>query len=173
LLALALHDTSAILPSLTLTSGAPTRLVEFVPIVATTTVGLCLDSRLENAEVSGIRPVRLFDCLLVAFVVAVVCIIGLGIGLMLGSKLAMEMGRDTAFLVGLMLSARTWIGPSASMVPLGWIAAVALAGFRRPNDPYFWTVIAEPLGNPVAALASGAVFGVGLLCLIYRSRKST
>lgn len=170
-LALAFHDAALVLPSLTLTSGTRTQLMMFVPVVLLVALGRCLDNRLPAPENSGARPVHLLDLALLTAVLLAATLVGCLVGALLDSDTAWTLGRNTAFLTGLMLCARVFVGAPAILLPVAWIMAVTLVGFRTWTDPYAWAVMPEPLSSPHAALAAGLLLIAGMLAQLHASRR--
>lgn len=170
-LTLAFQDTTALLPSISLSGGTQTQVMTFVAIVPVAAVARCLDSRLPAPEISGIRPVRRLDTLLVLSVVAASLLVGFAIGALTGSSAAWAVGRNTAFLTGLMLCFHALFGTPAVMVPVAWVMAVVLVGYRTFTDPYFWAIVPEPLGAPHAAIAAALALAAGIAAQLRSSRN--
>ncbi|MDT0306063.1 hypothetical protein RM780_03680 [Streptomyces sp. DSM 44917] len=176
LLALVIQDGSAALPSLTISgsgSTGQTRVMLFAPIPLVASVALCLDARLPPAEASGVRPVRAMDALLVASVTLAAVALCLGLGAALDSAAVAAAGRNSAFLTGLLLCVRPFAGQPAVMVPVAWVLAVVLIGFRSAGDPYAWAILPEPPGAPHAALGTALVLITGLAALLRGPRSPT
>ncbi|WP_146057183.1 MULTISPECIES: hypothetical protein [unclassified Streptomyces] len=164
-----LHDTTAVLPSLY--GGVEVVAVLFVPVPVVVALLACLDSRTDAAEVAGVRAVGALDAALAVAVTAVTGGFGFLLGALLGSTAPMTLGRDTAFLVGLMLCVRAVAGSAAAMAPVAWILIVIFFGFRQTRDPYPWTIIAEPIGAPHAAAGAALMSLAGLTALLCTARR--
>ncbi|MCK1795756.1 hypothetical protein MTQ01_06975 [Streptomyces sp. XM4193] len=171
-LAVLLHDSVAVLPSLTLTSGSRMQLAMFVPVVILVALGHCLDGRLPAPEASGVRPVLRLDALLVVTVILAAAMVGMGIGTVLESDAALVLGRNTAFLTGILLCGRAVFGTVAVLLPVLWIASVMLFGFRTWTDPHFWAVLPEPPGEPHAMILAVTALLCGLLVHLFRIRRA-
>ncbi|MDJ1135686.1 hypothetical protein [Streptomyces iconiensis] len=113
------------------------------------------------------------DAGLVLTVVAAAVLAGLVIGSLLDSPSALAVGRNTCFLVGLMLCARPLMGAPAVMAPVVWLLAVMLFGFGQ-GHPYFWSVLPRANGDPIALTAAAVALAGGLTCqLTLRPRAAS
>ncbi|MFG2479124.1 hypothetical protein [Streptomyces fagopyri] len=90
----------------------------------------------------------------------------------LGDGVVITVGRNTLFLIGLMLCSRALFGQPGSLLPVAWILAVCLCGFRPGNDPYPWTILPEPVSAPHAAVGALLMFTAGLITQIRYPRNS-
>ncbi|MBL3804428.1 hypothetical protein [Streptomyces sp. BRB081] len=169
-LVLLVQDSEMVLPSL-LSGLQGTPILLTAPVVITTALIFCLNSRLPSAEISGTRRVAALDVALTATYLLVVTVGCMALGELLSSTEAVAVGRNSAFLVGLALCARPWAGEAATFVPVAWVVAVLVLGFRPTGDPYPWTVTPEPVGAPHAAVAAVLVLVAGLAALYSTSRK--
>jgi len=156
-----MRDSSADLPALIPAFSGPVVTVLLVPVPVCAGMMMCLDSRLDAAEDSGIRPVALLDGALVLVLLFTAAALAAGVGDLAHSWAAQEAGRNTAFLCGLTLCLRPLMGMRAVLIPVVWIMAVAETGYRY-GHPLAWTVIARPLSDPYAATATAAVAAAGL-----------
>lgn len=169
-LSVTIQDGSAVLPSFT--NGLdPVPLMLFVPMSLVVGLMLSLESRLDAAEISGTRPVRLLDAALSCAVVAVAAGVGFATEGLLDSAHAAAGGRNTAFLLGLMLITRAFAGQSAVMAPVAWLVAVLLFGFDSGNEPQPWTVLPEEPRAVHAALAACAALAAGLAAQLIAPRN--
>ncbi|WP_399088938.1 hypothetical protein ACGH2B_15100 [Streptomyces sp. BBFR2] len=166
---LASRDTFVALPSLV--GGSNVVLSSFAPVPVVAGLAVVLSARLPAAEVSGTRRVARWDTALVTAVVLTAVVLGLLLVPLTGATQAAAAGRNTAFLTGLFLCARTVTGPRGVLVPVAWLMAVVLLGFRASGDPYPWTVVPEPPGAPHAALGAAVLFLAGIATLPRMSRK--
>ncbi|MGC4986607.1 hypothetical protein ACLQ18_39450 [Streptomyces sp. DT193] len=171
LLLAVIQEGSAVLPSFT--AGLdPVPLMLFVPLPLVVSLILSLESRLAAPETSGVRPIALLDAALsLAVVAAALAISGLA-DAAFTSPHAAAAGRNTAFLIGLMLIARSAVGQPAVMVPVAWLVVVLLFGFETGHRAHAWTIVPEPIGSLRAAIAAAATCGIGLAAQIYTSRKT-
>ncbi|MER5973919.1 hypothetical protein ABT112_30115 [Streptomyces sp. NPDC002055] len=169
--AIAARNTSVVLPSLLNGSGQVV-LMTFTPVPVAAGLMASLSSRLDAAEVSGVRPVALLDAALAAGVTAVAVLITCAAGAVLGQSDIVAAGRNTTFLVGLMLCVRPFAGPPAVMAPVGWLMLAVLIGVRPGGDPYPWTVVREPLDATHAAVIAVVVFSMGIVATYFPTRKT-
>jgi hypothetical protein len=169
-LTLLTHDTTVALPSLLGGSTAHMVLPIFLPMLAVVGLMTCLESRLLAPEVSGTRQVPLMDAALAAGVVAVASLLGVITWLLSGDREAAALGRNAAFMVGLMLVARAVVGQPGVMVPVAWLMAIVFLGFRSIRDPYPWTILPEPVTAPHAAAGAAMMFAVGIAAQLRTSR---
>ncbi|MBB1244658.1 hypothetical protein GL263_13940 [Streptomyces durbertensis] len=143
----------------------------FAPLPVAAALLTCLESRQAAAEVTGIRPVARYDVLLSLSTVLAVTAIGLLVGVLTDATEVLALGRNTAFLVGLMLCVYPFVGNRAAAAPLLWVLAVLYLGFRPSKDPYPWTVIPEPLSAPHAAVSAALALLAGLAAQTRTSRR--
>ncbi|MYQ45371.1 hypothetical protein GTW40_09905 [Streptomyces sp. SID4985] len=154
-------DTLVDLPSLG--SGAARPLVLFAPLLVCVGLAFSLSSRLPAAEASGSRPVTRFDQALVLAAVLVTVVVAYAVAVLLDAPTANTVGRNTAFLVGLMLCARRVAGHQvAAIAPIAWVITMMLIGNTGGNgQPHPWTVILMPPDHVSAALTAAAMLALG------------
>ncbi|MFG2760690.1 hypothetical protein [Streptomyces wuyuanensis] len=155
-----LHDTRAILPSLTGTAQVALSL--FAPVVLIAALMLCLESRLPAAELSAVRRVAILDTVLIVAAMAAALLGSAAVSVLTGAPQAATAGRNTLFLTGLMLCGKAVLGQPGVMVPVAWLLAVVGGGYRSSGDPYPWTIVPEPLGAWHAAAGAVLVFALGV-----------
>ncbi|MFD7298525.1 hypothetical protein ACFV9W_35035 [Streptomyces sp. NPDC059897] len=155
------HNVTVMLPSLT-GGSAHVVLTLFVPVPLIAALAHCLDSRARDPETTGVRPIAVLDVALSLATVLASGVLSFCTALWVEDGQPLAAVRNTAFLVGLMLSARPLMGLSSSLVPVGWLLAVCLLGFRSTNDPAWWTVVPEPPGTPHAAVGAALALVIGL-----------
>lgn len=169
-LTVVVQDGSAVLPSFT--NGLdPVPLMLFVPMPLVVGLMLCLESRLDAAEVSGTRPVPFLDTALSLAVVVAAALAGRAAEALLDSAQAAATGRNTAFLAGLMLLVRSFAGQPAIMAPVAWLVAVLLFGFSAGNDPQPWTILPEPPSAGHAVIAATLTLTAGLAAQLLTPRN--
>ncbi|MFI6407840.1 hypothetical protein [Streptomyces sp. NPDC050548] len=171
IMAVVIQDSLAALPSVT-NNVDPVPLMLFVPLPLVIGLMYCLDSRLDGPEISSFRRVRLLDVGMVLVTVAIVEAISLILGHLLHSAQMTTTGRNTAFLVGMMLFVRALVGQPAVLAPVVWVVIVLLFGFQIGNEPYAWTILPQASNSLAAGTISIAVLAVGIGAQIY-SRKVT
>ncbi|GGR67420.1 hypothetical protein GCM10010252_01440 [Streptomyces aureoverticillatus] len=132
------------------------------PVPVTSGLLLSLSSRLEEGEAAAWRPVSRYDTVLVLVTGAFAIVVGGVAGQASGSDDAWSTGRNTLFLIGLMLLVHAVAPQGAVAVPVGWIFMVVLIGFDRFHHPYPWTVLPQPPTDPPAFAAALVTFAAGL-----------
>ncbi|MGP4109717.1 hypothetical protein ACTWP5_02215 [Streptomyces sp. 4N509B] len=167
-----LQDRVVDLPSFLASSSRPVLFVLMAPVPLCAALMTCLESRLTEAEDSGVRSVRLLDAGLVLAAVAAAGGIGALLGVLLDSSAAPAAGRNAVFLVGLMLCVRAVVGSTAVMAPVVWIFAVILLGMS-PTSNAVWAVLPEPAGDPLAGVAAAVALAAGLTLQLFRRRPAT
>ncbi|MEU3192671.1 hypothetical protein ABZ686_18990 [Streptomyces sp. NPDC006992] len=167
LLALLWRDTVLDLPSF-LAGALPAPIVALLPVLLCAGLALCLDSRLSAAEATAVRPVARLDTALVVVTVLAACATGLVAWSLGGTSAGLNLGRDTAFLVGLMLLVRSVAGSRAVLAPVAWGFFVLFLGRGPGGHVYFWTVLLRPGSDPIADAAAGLAFAAGLTALLIR-----
>ncbi|MFW6718748.1 hypothetical protein ACHZ98_00930 [Streptomyces sp. MAR4 CNY-716] len=161
LLVWALREEYADLPSFFMGGGGSVPLLFIAPIPVCVALAAALDSRMESAESSGVRPIVALDLGLITLTVALAASIGIFVHSLDHSATALAAGRNTAFLVGLMLIARVFTGEAAAMVPAAWVLLAAVIGYGDGHRPRVWAVIARD-GQDLPAFAISVItFCVG------------
>lgn len=163
------RDHLAGMPSLT--GGGEVMLMMFAPLPVCSALMFCLTSRLPDAEVAAQRPVPALDLGLSTATVAVAAGIGYGAGALLDSQAAGSVGRNTAFLVGLMLLARPVLRSRAGIVPAGWVILVILEGYTPLREPKFWAVLPQPGGHAPTLVVTATVLCAGLAASAYHQAR--
>ncbi|MFJ7423731.1 hypothetical protein ACIQXD_34775 [Streptomyces uncialis] len=165
------HDRYAQMPSLLAGGSSPVFLMQMTPLIVTSALAYCLAQGVPEIEATTLRKVRVLDAALATVLVAVVVLVSLSTGIVADSQEATMTGRNTLFLTGLMLLARSLHDQAASAVPVGWVFAVMFAGYRDFHRPWPWAVTLHP-ANYVPTLALCLlVFGTGLAVHI-RTRRT-
>lgn len=162
-LVLLLQGVVADLPSFLTGGDNPVVATLMAPVPLYAALLVSLESRLHAAEDTSVRAVKVMDVGLVLTVVAAAALAGFVIGSLLDSSSALAVGRNTAFLVGLMLCVRPLIGAPAVMPPVVWLLAVMLFGFDH-GHPHFWSVLPRANDDPIALTASAMALAGGLAC---------
>ncbi|WP_055702267.1 MULTISPECIES: hypothetical protein [Streptomyces] len=161
------HDRSIELPGM-LTAGAnQVFLMQLTPLLITSTLAHCLTQRLDEAEAVATRNLRRLDMLAVLTCVCAVAAAGVAIGAAAGSDEATTVGRNTAFLTGLMLLAGAAHPKAATAAPVGWVFAIMFLGHSDYHRPWPWAVT---LHAPSSLPALGVCLIVLLGGLIAQAR---
>ncbi|MEU9782845.1 hypothetical protein AB0H92_18120 [Streptomyces phaeochromogenes] len=140
------HDQYVRLPSLLSAGGNPVFLLQMTPLIITSTLSYSLAQGVRDIEGTAQRKVRFLDATLVIALVAAAALVSLVTGTLAGSEEATMAGRNTMFLAGLMLLARAVSEQAASALPVGWVFAVMLIGYRDFGRPWPWAVTLHPAG---------------------------
>ncbi|MGP3952177.1 hypothetical protein [Streptomyces sp. 7N604] len=157
-LGLAIGDSTVELPSL-VSVTYPAVLTMFIPIPLVSALMLSLESRIPAAEASGVRRLKQRDAALVS--TAVVALLAAAVAT--SSEPVAAVGRNAAFLIGLMLAARPF-GQLAVMLPVAWTMLVVFISRPAP-DPSPWSVLPEAAGVPHASAAAAVMFSAGIAVL--------
>ncbi|MBU7596401.1 hypothetical protein JGS22_001780 [Streptomyces sp. P38-E01] len=172
LLLLLFQESTAQLPSF-FASSASVVLILAAPVPLCAALMLCLESRLPSAEDTGVRPIRLLDTGVVLAALASALFLSLTVGMLLDSSPVLEAGRNSVFLVGLMLCVRPLAGSRAVMVPVCWIVVVALMGYDRFGHAHPWTVLPRPLTDVYALAITTFTLVAGLALQTYAARHES
>ncbi|MFD5697406.1 hypothetical protein [Streptomyces lasiicapitis] len=157
------HDRAIELPGM-LTAGANrVFLMQLIPLVITSTLAHCLTQRLDEAEAVATRNLRRLDVLLVVACVLTVALVGLVIGAASGSDEAAMVGRNTAFLTGVMLLAEALHPKAAVVAPVGWVFIIMFLGHSDYHSPWPWAVTLHAPSNLPALAVCSLVFIGGLI----------
>ncbi|MEU8877138.1 hypothetical protein AB0D24_39605 [Streptomyces javensis] len=168
-----LQDAAVGLPSFLHGSADPVLLLLMAPVPLCATLMFSLESRLTEGESTGVRRVAVLDAGLVLSTVALAVVAASFLGLALDADAAPAAGRNVAFLAGLMLCTRAFIGPPAVMAPVAWIFAVIFLGLRGGGRAEFWTVLPASAADVHAFFAAGAALTVGTALHILRPGSPT
>jgi hypothetical protein len=160
-LILTCRDYLASLPSIT-PSGGQVLLMLFAPLPVCVALMMCLESGLRHAEQTGIRPVPLMDNGLILCMALAATATGAGFGRLLSSPAADAVGRNTVFLVGVMLIMRPLMGSAAVLAPAGWVIAVTLLGYTPAHSPRPWSVLPYPGHDPLVLAVAWLALAVGM-----------
>lgn len=163
LLVVAVREQLVHVPAVTLAGGSGVKLVVFVPLLVCVVQLLCLERRLDAAELTAVRPVVRADRAMVAVVGLAVIALGAALHKFAGVQSALASGRNVLLLLGLALLVRHLYGAvAAASAATAVLFACVLVGLRSPYDPYPWAVPLEPWDRPHAAAISMLVFVAGL-----------
>ncbi|MFE3516084.1 hypothetical protein [Streptomyces sp. NPDC059166] len=154
-------DSLVDLPSLGSETARP--LVLFAPLLACMGLTLSLSSRLPSAEASGSRPVARYDQALVLATVLAAIAVAYAVTVLADAPLANTAGRNTAFLVGLMLCVRRVAGHEvAALAPVAWVITMMLVGDAGGGGrPHPWSVVLLSPDHLPAALTAAVALALG------------
>ncbi|MEU8708561.1 hypothetical protein [Streptomyces sp. NPDC048565] len=160
------------LPSILSGTSSRFLLALIAPIPLCATLVESLESRVSSQEETGLRNIPFLDAGLSLASAGVAVVSALGVSMILDTSSAITAGRNTAFLVGLTLLARSIIGRTATMIPVVWIFCVVFFGYKNPQQPYFWAVLPEEFNNLYAATAAFFSLSAGLAAQILWQPRS-
>jgi hypothetical protein len=163
-------DVSASLVSWTV-SHQTVPVLTFAPLILAAALAFSLDSRLPEAEVTAIRPVSTMDTFLISSAVAGALIIAGTAYAATHIDEALVLARNTLFLTGLMLIARSFIARGGIVVATGWVFVVILVGRRTPVEYFPWAITGLPIGTPHATITAVAAITLGVLLTFLTARK--
>ncbi|MFH8346731.1 hypothetical protein [Streptomyces sp. NPDC018045] len=164
----------AAVPILSLLSSVsvPVQLLLFAPVPVVSALGWCLDNRLPEAETVAVRPVRLTDTALAATTGVLAVAVTLALAAVSDSARAVAAGRDTCFLVGLMLCLRPVLGQGAVMTGPAWLAIVVFFGFAPDGALYRWTIVGHPASSAFSLAFTTLTLTAGLAVLARSTRRT-
>ncbi|WP_436737931.1 hypothetical protein [Streptomyces sp. BBFR102] len=163
-LAAVVGNASAELPSLYGATAQP--LLLFAPLVLTLALSHCLHRRLPSAEATGVRAGAWWDRVLALSVAGLGCGAVVLLPVASGGPDQDAAGRNTLFLVGLLLVVRRVAGELAGAVaPVAWVLAMTLIGSAGPGRTYVWSVVLLPGGHRGALVVSVGLLLVGIAVL--------
>lgn len=172
LLTFVFRDNAVVLPSFSVSAGNNVVLSFFTPLIVVGAIGQCLDARLPSAELTGLRPVGWMDTGLALAAVSAVLVGSGAAWLSLDSGAALQAGRNTLFLTGLMLLGRGFVGRAAIVLPLVWVFAVVFFGRKTGAAYHAWAVTGLEASHQYAAALAAATFVVGVSVNQYTSRTA-
>ncbi|WP_230396358.1 hypothetical protein [Streptomyces blattellae] len=172
LLTFAFRDNAVVLPSFSVNAGNSVVLSFFTPLIVVGAIGQCLDSRLPSAERTGLRPVGWMDTGLVLAAVGVVLAGSGAAGWALDSGAAVQAGRNTVLLTGMILLGRGFFGRASVVLPLAWVFAVVFFGRSSGTAYHSWALTGQEASDPYAAALAAATFVIGLSVNQYTSRTA-
>ncbi|MFG2606705.1 hypothetical protein ACGFT2_24605 [Streptomyces sp. NPDC048514] len=165
------HDQYIRLPALIGTSGNQVFLMQLAPLIVVSALAHGLGQVVPEAEGTAQRPIRVLDTALIGTLTGSAALAALTVAVSAGSPEASMAGRNTLFLTGLMLMARRIHEQAATAVPVGWVLAVTLIGYRDVGRPWPWALTLHPAGFlPTLALCL-LVFAAGLTSYV-RPRRT-
>jgi hypothetical protein len=166
------YEWTAMLPSLA--SGTNVvRFLTLVPLIVVAPLHYCLSQRLHEAENLSQRPVRRYDAVLVLATVCFAVLAGLTVGVLTGDDAARAVGRNVAFLAGLMLLALRFVPQAAAGVAVGWVFLSVFAGSDAYRRPRFWSVLEHPAASIPALVEALVCFAAGLAAHLLMRPRTT
>ncbi|MFF8446498.1 hypothetical protein ACF06Q_02225 [Streptomyces leeuwenhoekii] len=138
------HEQYVQLPSLLSAGGNRIFLLQLVPLILTSALAHSLAQAVTEIEATAQRNLRALDAALIAALAATAVLTCLAVGAVSGSQEATMAGRNTLFLIGLMLLGRAVREQAATALPVGWVFAVMFVGYRDFHRPWPWAVTLHP-----------------------------
>jgi len=169
-LLVSVRDRQMVLPNLHLGTISVV-LAMWFPVLPTVCLVACLESKVPAAEIAGTRRVGMYDVVASISTVLVASLLGATAMWLTSDTSALSTGRNTAFLVGLTLAARSIVGPRAVIFTVLWPITVSLIGFHGSAQPYHWTILPERPTAWYAAVGAGLALVVGLVAQHITARK--
>lgn len=153
---------SVLLPGLIGGGRNRVQLVHLAPLIVTSALTYCLNQKLAEAELTTVRRIRLLDAALSTAAVALAASVSCLLAGITHADLLYEVGRNTAFLAGVMLIAGALHPQAATLAPVAWVFTVMFAGYRDYDQPWIWAVTLHPAHIVVTASFCLVVFATGL-----------
>ncbi|GAB3114072.1 hypothetical protein GCM10027160_19260 [Streptomyces calidiresistens] len=159
----------ATVPAFTPIGSATIKLMLFVPVPVCLALAYCAQRFPPSPESTAVRPVGVYDGFAVV-VLGSLAVAGVALIDALGtSPLAWAAGRNLLFLIGLTMTVGAMAGSTVSGVAcVGWLVLVTLVGYGNDLHPYPWTVVLRDATDPVAGIATGVVFALGVAATMGR-----
>ncbi len=148
--------------------AVPTGLSNFLCLIPSVALVVCLERRLPAMERSAVRRLDARDITLVAGFALLVSTVAMAMSAMspLGPEAMWTAARNNLLFCGLALGAWPLLGHRATLLPVFWMIHSLFLGGRSLNDPYPWVIVTEKAHVAHAAVGAGAVFLAGVLSLI-------
>lgn len=140
------HDQYIRMPGLIGTSGNQVFLMQLAPLVIVSALAHSLGQAVPDVEATAQRAVRALDGALITVLIGAAALVASAVAVAAGSSEAAMAGRNTMFLTGLMLVARRCHEQAATALPVGWVLAVVLIGYRDSDRPWPWALTLHPAG---------------------------
>lgn len=140
-------------------------------IVAPITVAMFNQSVLSFEQLSERRLWR-YDLLLIAALIAPICLISLTVLLRGEPELAAALLRNTVVFAGLALFCLGWLGEVAALaVPISYFLIIGMLGVRPDGSSHLWAFPRGPVGlyDLIAAIV---ILAVGLTVFWLRQRQA-
>ncbi|KOV98520.1 hypothetical protein ADK65_22970 [Streptomyces sp. NRRL B-1140] len=145
--------------------AVPTELSNFLCLIPSVALVVCLERRLPAMERSAVRRLDARDITLVVGFALLVSAVAMAIS-PLGREAMWTAARNNLLFCGLALGAWPLLGHRATLLPVFWMIHSMFLGGRSLNDPYPWVIVTEEAHVAHAAAGAAAVFLAGVLSLI-------
>ncbi|MFB7421200.1 hypothetical protein ACFC18_26470 [Streptomyces sp. NPDC056121] len=134
------RDDAIALPSFFNAGGNRIAFVQVLPLMVSSTLAYAMTQRLTEAEALARRPIALLDTGLSAAAGFLALAASVTVWHFGGSQESLAAGRNTLFLIGLMLIAARINSQAATLTPVAWMFAMLFIGFKDHHRPWFWAV---------------------------------
>ncbi|MEU9214669.1 hypothetical protein AB0D27_44190 [Streptomyces sp. NPDC048415] len=145
--------------------AVPTELSNFLCLIPSVALVVCLERRLPAMERSAVRRLDAWDITLVVGFALLVSAVAMAMS-PLGREAMLTAARNNLLFCGLALGAWPLLGHRATLLPVFWMIHSMFLGGRSLNDPYPWVIVTEEAHVAHAAAGAAAVFLAGVLFLI-------
>ncbi|NUP17343.1 MAG: hypothetical protein HOZ81_14795 [Streptomyces sp.] len=162
-------DVVVVFPAFLGDFAVPTELSNFLCLIPSVALVVCLERRLPSVERSAVRRLDARDVALVAGFAVLVSAVAMAMSApmsTLGQEAMWTAARNNLLFCGLALGAWPLLGHRATLFPVFWMIHSMFLGGRSLNDPYPWVIVTEKAQVTHAAVGAAAVFLAGVLSLI-------
>ncbi|GAB2746089.1 hypothetical protein [Streptomyces bullii] len=158
-------DVVLVFPTFLGAYAVPTELSNFLCLIPSVALVVCLERRLPSMERSAVRRLDARDITLVSGFAVIVSAVAMAMS-PLGPEAMWTAARNNLLFCGLALGAWPLLGHRATLLPVFWMIHSMFLGGRSINDPYPWVIVTEEAHVTHAAAGAAAVFLAGVLSLI-------
>ncbi|MBL3669945.1 hypothetical protein JL475_28980 [Streptomyces sp. M2CJ-2] len=145
--------------------AVPTELSNFLCLIPSVALVVCLERRLPAMERSAVRRLDARDITLVVGFALLVSAVAMAMS-PLDREAMWTAARNNLLFCGLALGAWPLLGHRATLLPVFWMIHSLFLGGRSLNDPYPWVIVTEEAHVAHAVAGAAAVFLAGVLSLI-------
>ncbi|WP_033326331.1 hypothetical protein [Streptomyces yerevanensis] len=158
-------DVVLVFPALLGYYAVPTELGNFLCLIPSVALVVCLERRLPSMERSAVRRLDARDITLVSGFAVLATVVAMAMS-PLDPEAMWTAARNNLLFCGLALGAWPLLGHRATLLPAFWMIHSMFLGGRSRNDPYPWVIVTEQAHVAHAAAGAGAVFLAGVLSLV-------
>ncbi|MFI7410637.1 hypothetical protein ACIBU0_18430 [Streptomyces sp. NPDC049627] len=158
-------DVVVVFPAFLGDYAVPTELSNFLCLIPSVALVVCLERRLPAVERSAVRRLHARDIALVAGFAVLVSAVAMAMS-PLGAEAMWTAARNNLLFCGLALGAWPLLGHRATLLPVFWMIHSMFLGGRSLDDPYPWVIVTEKAHVAYAAAGAAAVFLAGVVSLI-------
>ncbi|MTE21765.1 hypothetical protein F0L17_22140 [Streptomyces sp. TRM43335] len=142
-----------------------TELSNFLCLIPSIGLIVCLERRMPSVERSAVRRLDARDITLVSGFALLATAVASAMSF-LGPEAMWTAARNNLLFCGLALGAWPLLGHRATLLPVFWMIHSMFLGGRGHNDPYPWVIVTEEARVAHAAVGAVAVFLAGVLSLV-------